>query len=128
MINNYLFLFMYDIGICLGKLIDLDEEFYRDIVNFLLGFDHSEKNDVINKILCIDRELKAGDKIIFPVPSDSNKLANYMNSVIYDDKKLSRVFDQVGFEDTQKIASLAENFISYMYTINEMVYSKKIRN
>ena len=82
MINNYLFLFMYDIGLSLGKLIDLDEEFYQDIVNFLLGFDHSEENDVINKMLCIDRELNDGDKIIFPVPSDSNELADYMNSVM----------------------------------------------
>lgn len=127
MINNYLFLFMYDIGLSLGKLIDLDEEFYQDIVNFLLGFDHSEENDVINKMLCIDRELKDGDKIIFPVPSDSNELADYMNSVIYDNKKLSRVFDQVGFEDTQKIAKLTEEFISYLYILADM-NRKRIRS
>lgn len=127
MINNYLFLFMYDIGLSLGKLIDLDEEFYQDIVNFLLGFDHSEENDVINKMLCIDRELNDGDKIIFPVPSDSNELADYMNSVIYDNKKLSRVFDQVGFEDTQKIAKLTEEFISYLYILADM-NRKRIRS
>ena len=127
MINNYLFLFMYDIGLSLGKLIDLDEEFYQDIVNFLLGFDHSEENDVINKMLCIDRELNDGDKIIFPVPSDSNKLADYMNSVIYNDKKLSRVFDQVGFEDTQKIAKLTEEFISYLCILADM-NRKRIRS
>lgn len=127
MINNYLFLFMYDIGLSLGKLIDLDEEFYQDIVNFLLGFDHSEENDVINKMLCIDSELKDGDKIIFPVPSDSNELADYMNSVIYDNKKLSRVFDQVGFEDTQKIAKLTEEFISYLYILADM-NRKRIRS
>ncbi len=127
MINNYLFLFMYDIGLSLGKLIDLDEEFYQDIVNFLLGFDHSEENDVINKMLCIDRELNDGDKIIFPVPSDSNELADYMNSVIYNDKKLSRVFDQVGFEDTQKIAKLTEEFISYLYILADM-NRKRIRS
>lgn len=127
MINNYLFLFMYDIGLSLGKLIDLDEEFYQDIVNFLLGFDHSEENDVINKMLCIDRELNDGDKIIFPVPSDSNELADYMNNVIYNDKKLSRVFDQVGFEDTQKIAKLTEEFISYLYILADM-NRKRIRS
>lgn len=127
MINNYLFLFMYDIGLSLGKLIDLDEEFYQDIVNFLLGFDHSEENDVINKMLCINRELNDGDKIIFPVPSDSNELADYMNSVIYNDKKLSRVFDQVGFEDTQKIAKLTEEFISYLYILADM-NRKRIRS
>lgn len=127
MINNYLFLFMYDIGLSLGKLIDLDEEFYQDIVNFLLGFDHSEENDVINKMLCIDRELNDGDKIIFPVPSDSNELADYMNSVIYNDKKLSRVFDQVGFEDTQKIAKLTEEFISYLYILADMK-KKRLRS
>lgn len=127
MINNYLFLFMYDTGLSLGKLIDLDEEFYQDIVNFLLGFDHSEENDVINKMLCIDRELNDGDKIIFPVPSDSNELADYMNSVIYNDKKLSRVFDQVGFEDTQKIAKLTEEFISYLYILADM-NRKRIRS
>lgn len=127
MINNYLFLFMYDIGLSLGKLIDLDEEFYQDIVNFLLGFDHSEENDVINKMLCIDRELNDGDKIIFPVPSDSNELADYMNSVIYNGKKLSRVFDQVGFEDTQKIAKLTEEFISYLYILADM-NRKRIRS
>lgn len=127
MINNYLFLFMYDIGLSLGKLIDLDEEFYQDIVNFLLGFDHSEENDVINKMLCIDRELNDGDKIIFPVPSNSNELADYMNSVIYDNKKLSRVFDQVGFEDTQKIAKLTEEFISYLYILADM-NRKRIRS
>ncbi len=127
MINNYLFLFMYDIGLSLGKLIDLDEEFYQDIVNFLLGFDHSEENDVINKMLCIDRELNDGDKIIFPVPSDSNELADYMNSVIYNDKKLSRVFDQVGFEDAQKIAKLTEEFISYLYILADM-NRKRIRS
>ena len=127
MINNYLFLFMYDIGLSLGKLIDLDEEFYQDIVNFLLGFDHSEENDVINKMLCIDRELNDGDKIIFPVPRDSNELADYMNSVIYNDKKLSRVFDQVGFEDTQKIAKLTEEFISYLYILADM-NRKRIRS
>lgn len=127
MINNYLFLFMYDIGLSLGKLIDLDEEFYQDIVNFLLGFDHSEENDVINKMLCIDRELNDGDKIIFPVPSDSNELADYMNSVIYNDKKLSRVFDQVGFENTQKIAKLTEEFISYLYILADM-NRKRIRS
>ncbi len=127
MINNYLFLFMYDIGLSLGKLIDLDEEFYQDIVNFLLGFDYSEENDVINKMLCIDRELNDGDKIIFPVPSDSNELADYMNSVIYNDKKLSRVFDQVGFEDTQKIAKLTEEFISYLYILADMK-KKKLRS
>lgn len=127
MINNYLFLFMYDIGLSLGKLIDLDEEFYQDIVNFLLGFDHSEENDVINKMLCIDRELNDGDKIIFPVPSDSNELADYMNSIIYNDKKLSRVFDQVGFEDTQKIAKLTEEFISYLYILADM-NRKRIRS
>lgn len=118
---------MYDIGLSLGKLIDLDEEFYQDIVNFLLGFDHSEENDVINKMLCIDRELNDGDKIIFPVPSDSNELADYMNSVIYNDKKLSRVFDQVGFEDTQKIAKLTEEFISYLYILADM-NRKRIRS
>ncbi len=127
MINNYLFLFMYDIGLSLGKLIDLDEEFYQDIVNFLLGFDHNEENDVINKMLCIDRELNDGDKIIFPVPSDSNELADYMNSVIYNGKKLSRVFDQVGFEDTQKIAKLTEEFISYLYILADM-NRKRIRS
>ena len=127
MINNYLFLFMYDIGLSLGKLIDLDEEFYQDIVNFLLGFDHSEENDVINKMLCIDRELKDGDKIIFPVPSDSDKVADYMNSVIYNDQKLSRVFDQVGFEDAQKIAKLTEEFISYLYILADM-NRKRIRS
>lgn len=127
MINNYLFLFMYDIGLSLGKLIDLDEEFYQDIVNFLLGFDHSEENDVINKMLCIDRKLNDGDKIIFPVPSDSNELADYMNSVIYNGKKLSRVFDQVGFEDTQKIAKLTEEFISYLYILADM-NRKRIRS
>ena len=127
MINNYLFLFMYDIGLSLGKLIDLDEEFYQDIVNFLLGFDHTEENDVINKMLCIDRELNDGDKIIFPVPSDSNELADYMNSVIYNGKKLSRVFDQVGFEDTQKIAKLTEEFISYLYILADM-NRKRIRS
>ena len=127
MINNYLFLFMYDIGLSLGKLIDLDEEFYQDIVNFLLGFDHSEENDVINKMLCIDRELNDGDKIIFPVPSDSNELADYMNSVIYNGKKLSRVFDHVGFEDTQKIAKLTEEFISYLYILADM-NRKRIRS
>lgn len=127
MINNYLFLFMYDIGLSLGKLIDLDEEFYQDIVNFLLGFDHSEENDVINKMLCIDRELNDGDKIIFPVPSDSNELADYMNSVIYNGKKLSRVFDQVGFEDTQKIAKLTEEFISYLYILADMK-KKRLRS
>lgn len=127
MINNYLFLFMYDIGLSLGKLIDLDEEFYQDIVNFLLGFDHSEENDVINKMLCIDRELNDGDKIVFPVPSDSNELADYMNSIIYNDKKLSRVFDQVGFEDTQKIAKLTEEFISYLYILADM-NRKRIRS
>lgn len=127
MINNYLFLFMYDIGLSLGKLIDLDEEFYQDIVNFLLGFDHSEENDVINKMLCIDRELNDGDKIIFPVLSDSNELADYMNSVIYNGKKLSRVFDQVGFEDTQKIAKLTEEFISYLYILADM-NRKRIRS
>ena len=127
MINNYLFLFMYDIGLSLGKLIDLDEEFYQDIVNFLLRFDHSEENDVINKMLCIDRELNDGDKIIFPVPSDSNELADYMNSVIYNDKKLSRVFDQVGFEDTQKIAKLTEEFISYLYILADMK-KKRLRS
>lgn len=127
MINNYLFLFMYDIGLSLGKLIDLDEEFYQDIVNFLLGFDHSEENDVINKMLCIDRELNDGDKIVFPVPSDSNELADYMNSVIYNGKKLSRVFDQVGFEDTQKIAKLTEEFISYLYILADM-NRKRIRS
>ena len=127
MINNYLFLFMYDIGLSLGKLIDLDEEFYQDIVNFLLGFDHSEENDVINKMLCIDRELNDGDKIIFPVPRDSNELADYMNSVIYNGKKLSRVFDQVGFEDTQKIAKLTEEFISYLYILADM-NKKRIRS
>lgn len=127
MINNYLFLFMYDIGLSLGKLIDLDEEFYQDIVNFLLGFDHNEENDVINKMLCIDRELNDGDKIIFPVPSDSNELADYMNNVIYNDKKLSRVFDQVGFEDTQKIAKLTEEFISYLYILADM-NRKRIRS
>ncbi len=127
MINNYLFLFMYDIGLSLGKLIDLDEEFYQDIVNFLLGFDYSEENDVINKMLCIDRELNDGDKIIFPVPSDSNELADYMNSVIYNDKKLSRVFDQVGFEDTQKIAKLTEEFISYLYILADMK-KKRLRS
>ena len=127
MINNYLFLFMYDIGLSLGKLIDLDEEFYQDIVNFLLGFDHNEENDVINKMLCIDRELNDGDKIIFPVPSDSNELADYMNNVIYNDKKLSRVFDQAGFEDTQKIAKLTEEFISYLYILADM-NRKRIRS
>ena len=127
MINNYLFLFMYDIGLSLGKLIDLDEEFYQDKINFLLGFDHSEENDVINKMLCIDRELNDGDKIIFPVPRDSNELADYMNSVIYNDKKLSRVFDQVGFEDTQKIAKLTEEFISYLYILADM-NRKRIRS
>lgn len=127
MINNYLFLFMYDIGLSLGKLIDLDEEFYQDIVNFLLGFDHSEENDVINKMLCIDRELNDVDKIIFPVPSDSNELADYMNSVIYNGKKLSRVFDQVGFEDTQKIAKLTEEFISYLYILADMK-KKRLRS
>ena len=78
-------------------------------------------------MLCIDRELNDGDKIIFPVPSDSNELADYMNSVIYNDKKLSRVFDQVGFEDTQKIAKLTEEFISYLYILADM-NRKRIRS
>lgn len=127
MINNYLFLFMYDIGLSLGKLIDLDEEFYQDIVNFLLGIRHDDEKDVISKMLCIGKEINDGDKIVFPVPNDSNELADYMNSVIYNGKKLSRVFDQVGFEDTQKIAKLTEEFISYLYILADMK-KKRLRS
>lgn len=127
MINNYLFLFMYDIGLYLGKMIDLDIEFYQDIVNFLLGIRHDDEKDVISKMLCIGKEISDGDKIVFPVPNDSDKLANYMNMVISDDKRLASVFNQVGFEDAQKIAKLTEGFVSYLYVLADMK-KKRLRS
>ena len=74
------------------------------------------------------KDLRNGDKIILNLPSDLEELVKYINGVIFDNKKMIKLFDSIGFEDTQKIASLAVDFVSYMYTITEMVYSKKIRN
>ena len=128
MINNYLLLLMYDVSMIMNVMIKINEDFISDLVNYLLNVYDQDNKEIIKKILDKKKDLRNGDKIILNLPSDLEELVKYINGVIFDNKKMIKLFDNIGFEDTQKIASLAVDFVSYMYTINEMVYSKKIRN
>lgn len=128
MINNYLLLLMYDVSMIMNVMVMINEDFISDLVNYLLTIYDQDNKEIIKKILDKKKDLRNGDKIILNLPSDLEELVKYINGVIFDNKKMIKLFDSIGFEDTQKIASLAVDFVSYMYTINEMVYSKKIRN
>ena len=128
MINNYLLLLMYDVSMIMYVIVEINEDFISDLVNYLLTIYDQDNKEIIKKILDKKKDLRNGDKIILNLPSDLEELVKYINGVIFDNKKMIKLFDSIGFEDTQKIASLAVDFVSYMYTINEMVYSKKIRN
>ena len=128
MINNYLLLLMYDVSMIMYVIVEINEDFISDLVNYLLNVYDQDNKEIIKKILDKKKDLRNGDKIILNLPSDLEELVKYINGVIFDNKKMIKLFDSIGFEDTQKIASLAVDFVSYMYTINEMVYSKKIRN
>ena len=128
MINNYLILLMYDVSMIMYVIVEINEDFISDLVNYLLTIYDQDNKEIIKKILDKKKDLRNGDKIILNLPSDLEELVKYINGVIFDNKKMIKLFDSIGFEDTQKIASLAIDFVSYMYTINEMVYSKKIRN
>ena len=128
MINNYLLLLMYDVSMIMYVIVEINEDFISDLVNYLLTIYDQDNKEIIKKILDKKKDLRNGDKIILNLPSDLEELVKYINGVIFDNKKMIKLFDSIGFEDTQKIASLAIDFVSYMYTINEMVYSKKIRN
>ncbi len=128
MINNYLLLLMYDVSMIMYVIVEINEDFISDLVNYLLTIYDQDNKEIIKKILDKKKDLRNGDKIILNLPSNLEELVKYINGVIFDNKKMIKLFDSIGFEDTQKIASLAVDFVSYMYTINEMVYSKKIRN
>ena len=128
MINNYLLLLMYDVSMIMYVIVEINEDFISDLVNYLLTIYDQDNKEIIKKILDKKKDLRNGDKIILNLPSNLEELVKYINGVIFDNKKMIKLFDSIGFEDTQKIASLAIDFVSYMYTINEMVYSKKIRN
>ena len=48
MINNYLLLLMYDVSMIMNVMININEDFISDLVNYLLNVYDQDNKEIIN--------------------------------------------------------------------------------
>ena len=112
---KYLVMFFMDISFCTNQVINVNDQEFQELLQGFIINKYNSNKDIMNKVFDISKK----DKVI-------NIRINYEEAVRYGQLyslhpiRFSKLLDDVGEKDLNKILDLAQLFIGYVKEIDEM--------
>ena len=112
---KYLVMFFMDISFCTNQVINVNDQEFQELLQGFIINKYNSNQDIMNKVFDISKK----DKVI-------NIRINYEEAIRYGQLysthpiRFSKLLDDVGEKDLNKILDLAQLFIGYVKEIDEM--------
>ena len=108
-------MFFMDISFCTNQVINVNDQEFQELLQGFIINKYNSNQDIMNKVFDISKK----DKVI-------NIRINYEEAIRYGQLysthpiRFSKLLDDVGEKDLNKILDLAQLFIGYVKEIDEM--------
>ena len=119
-------LFLQSIAYLSHGNIDLDEKIVLLLENFLENY--FEGNEAYFNLIYYFEMDEFGNLQLMEDPNWLDKLKTYLGYFKNgDNEKVKQLYDDIGYEDVQKVSILAEQFINHILVLND-INKTKIKN
>ena len=115
-------MFFMDISFCTNQVINVNDQEFQELLQGFIINKYNSNKDIMNKVFDISKK----DKVI-------NIRINYEEAIRYGQLysthpiRFSKLLDDVGEKDLNKILDLAQLFIGYVKEVDEM-NERRVRN
>ena len=117
-------IFFYSISILYGEAIAIEDDSFKELLrDFIMNF-YGMKKDILDKIFNIKYSKEKG----YYYRIDYNRIIKYGSLYWNNPKGFIKLYDEIGWKDTEKISRLAELFCWYVNEVNDMNNNTKIKH